>query len=188
MTYKNTFISIAVLITIGFALSTMLFFSRSQNIYHPKQQQQPDAIMEGVTALIMNKSGKPNMKIVTPKLVHYMENNTSHLTTPHLTIYRDSPQPWHVTSQHAKALHGTDQVEFWENVVIRHAADTRHPATVIKTTTLTVHPNEHTAQTDEFITLTQPNLIVKATGMHANMSTGDVRLLSEARGEYVPEA
>jgi lipopolysaccharide export system protein LptC len=128
------------------------------------------------------------MKVITPKLVHYAESDTTHFTTPQLVLYRQSPQPWYVTSKFAKATQGTDNVNFWENVTIHHAADTNNPATLIKTTTLTVHPNDKTAETKDFITLTQPNVIVKATGMFADMNTGDIKLLSQARGEYVPSS
>jgi lipopolysaccharide export system protein LptC len=101
-------------------------------------------------------------------------------------LYRNSPLPWYVEAKHAKAHHGMDEINFWENVTIHHAADAQHPATLIKTESLFVKPNEQTALTKDFVTLTQPNLIVKATGLQADMNTGDIKLLSEARGEYVP--
>lgn len=140
--------------------------------------------MEVVTATIMDKQGKPSMKIETPKMVHYIENDTSHLTNPQLTIYRKSPQPWFVTSKFARAKEGMERVDFWDDVTIHHAADLASPATVIKTPKLTVHPNSQTADTKEQITLIQPNIIVRATGMLADMTSGSIQLLSETRGEY----
>ncbi len=101
-------------------------------------------------------------------------------------MYRKSPNPWYVTAKFAKATQGIENVYFWKNVVIHHAADFNSPATLIKTTTLMVHPNKQTAETNDIITMIQPSLVVKATGMHADMNNGDIKLLSQARGEYEP--
>ncbi|MCW5582746.1 MAG: LPS export ABC transporter periplasmic protein LptC, partial [Gammaproteobacteria bacterium] len=62
------------------------------------------------------------------------------------------------------------------------------PATLIKTPTLSVQPNKQIAETNDLITLIQPNLVVKSTGMYADMNTGNIKLLSQARGEYVPNS
>ena len=148
----------------------------------------PDAYMEEVNAVVMNKQGKVNMKIATPFMVHYKTEDRSQLTLPRLTIYRKSPLPWYVTAKYAKTRQGTQIVEFWDNVVIHHPADEETPATVIKTSTLTVHPDDQTADTNDPITLIQPNTTINATGMHANMNTGDIKLLSQARGIYVPSS
>jgi lipopolysaccharide export system protein LptC len=142
--------------------------------------------MENITAVIMDKQGKPSLKIVTPKMVHYAANDTTHLTSPKLTLYRKSPQPWFITAAFAKATQGIENVNFWDNVVVKHAADNSSPSTLIKTSTLMVHPNQQIAETHDVITLLQPNLVINATGMHADMNTGDIKLLSAARGEYVP--
>ena len=139
-----------------------------------------------LVAIIMDKQGKPHMKIETPKMVHFSENDSSELTTPQLTIYRKSPQPWFITSKFAKATQGIQHVDFWEDVTVHHAADLASPATIIKTPKLRVYPHDQTAETDALITLIQPNIVVKATGMIADMNAGSIKLLSQARGEYAP--
>jgi lipopolysaccharide export system protein LptC len=177
-----------MLIVVGLATWTTFLSYRPQNNMLANASPLPDAVMEDVIALIMDKQGKPSMKIVTPKLIHYTENDTTHLSSPALTLYRKSPIPWYVTAKYAKATQGIENVFFWENVVIHRAADENNPMTLIKTTTLLVHPNKQTAETQDNITMIQPNLMVQATGMYADMNTGDIKLLSKARGEYVPNS
>jgi len=150
--------------------------------------QTPDAYMENVTAIILDKFGKVTMKIITPKMVHYSKNDTTDFTDPQLTLYHKSPNPWFIESKTAKAWHGIDNVVFKDDVTIHHPADYNNPATVIKTTTLTVHPNEKLAETTEPITMIQPNSVMKAIGMQADMDSGNIKLLSQAQGEYVPES
>lgn len=186
MIYKHKFISFSLVLILGFAMWMTMKSHRVHLDNTAKNAQLPDGYMEGVIAFIYDKQGKPSMKVITPKLLHYAENDTSQLTDPNLTLYRKSPQPWYITAKFAKSTLGAENVDFWDDVKIHHAGDINSPATVIKTTKLTVHPNKKIAETEDLITMIQPNLVVKATGMHADMNTGDIKLLSEARGEYAP--
>jgi lipopolysaccharide export system protein LptC len=188
MTYKNIFISFLMMVTMGLAAWTALLSLRPQKISTHQNTSLPDAFMEDVISIVMDKEGNPKMQIITPKMIHFVENDTTHLTTPKLTLYRKSPIPWQVTSKFAKATQGTEKVNFWDDVLIRHPGDNNNPATVIKTPTLTIHPNKNIAETNDFITLIQPNLEVNATGMRADMNTGDIKLMSRARGAYVPNS
>jgi lipopolysaccharide export system protein LptC len=186
MTYKYTIISF-ILITCFLSLMTFLSH-RSVPLSNEIAVIRPDAIMEDVHALIMNQQGRPEMKIVTPKMIHFIENDTTNLIAPKLTLYRKSPNPWYITARFGKATQGIENVDFWDNVTIHHAADQNNPATLIKTSTLTVHPKQKTAETKAFITMVQPQIIIKAIGMRANMNTGDINLLAQTRGEYAPNS
>lgn len=187
MTLKNNFFSLLIILAaIVTAWATFWSFTQSTTIPTIKPEIQPDSYMEDIHAVFMNKFGKPSMKIVTPYLVHFNEGDTTHFTLPQLTIYRETPQPWYITAKTAQSTAGMENVLFQDNVVIHHAGDLNSPATVIKTSTLMVHPNKKTAETDQPITMIQPDLTVNAIGMHADMNTGEIKLLSQARGEYAP--
>ena len=43
---------------------------------------------------------------------------------------------------------------------------------------------QKTAETKEPVTLTQPNITVRGKGLQADLNTGDIKLLSETRGDY----
>lgn len=187
MSYKNIFITLLIIIAVGLAAWRTLSY-RPKNILPSPTRAIPDAFMENVTVTIFNKQGKPNLKMVTPKMVHYVENDATQITSPQLTLYRQSPQPWYISSQYAKATHGIEQIDFWNDVVIQHAGELNKTATVIKTPSLTVYPNKQVAKTIDLITLIQPNITVQAKGMYADLITGKINLLSQARGEYVPNS
>ena len=187
MTYKNSIISL----TIALAVCMSAFMTLS---YRPdasprqNEKQIPDAYMENVTTIILDKFGKISLKIVTPKMVHYAKDDLTDFINPQLTLYHRSPNPWFIASKTAKAWHGIDNVIFSDDVTIHHPANYNNPATVIKTRSLTVHPNTKTAETAEPITMIQPNSIMKAIGMQADMDSGNIKLLSQAQGEYVPDS
>lgn len=155
-----------------------------QQVVH--NANEPDAYMENVTATILNKNGMPSLKVSTPKLIHYALNDTTDVLKPNVTIYRNSPKPWYINSEYAKATGGTAQILFWDHVLIHHPADTANPITTMETATLTVYPDKEIAATDQPVTIQQPDTIVHAIGMLANMNDGTVKLLSKAQGEYVP--
>ncbi len=186
-TYPTLIIRFVFILFIGLVM-WMTFSYRNKEVIPPSSTPLlPDAFMEDVTATFIDKQGRISMKVVTPKLVHYANNDTTHFTAPTLTLYRQSPEPWVVTSLQAKAFQGMEKINFWDNVVIQHAADKKNIATTIKTATLTVYPELQTAETSDLITMIQPNIMVKATGMQADMTTGNIKLLSQAQGEYIPD-
>ena len=187
MIYRNALISFITILTVLFAV--WITFAYQTKTHLPTQTNSlPDAEMENVVTTIMNEQGNPKIKIVTSKLIHYAENNTTHLSDPFITLYHQFPQPWTISSDYAKAIDGIDQVNFQGNVIIRHVTTSTQPATIIKTDTLTVYPNKQTAETNDPITLMQPNTLIKAVGMFADMNNGDIKLISQARGEYVPNS
>lgn len=187
MTYKNTILSVTMILAVGMTIFITLI-NQPDNSRKKNDASIPDAYMENVNAVILDKVGKVTMKIVTPKMIHYAKNDTTDFIDPQITLYHKSPNPWFIASKTAKAWHGIDNLVFNTDVTIHHPADYNNPATLIKTSTLTVHPNENTAETAEPITMIQPNSIMKAIGMHADMDSGNIRLLSQAQGEYVPES
>lgn len=178
-----------MLIALTALLSTaMIIFSRSNINARPQEAILPDAFMQNVSAVILDKSGKVSMKIDTPRMIHYAEHDTTHFEAPHIAMYHHSPNPWLIDAKNAVARDGLETVVFHEDVSIHHPAEYSNPATMIKTNSLTVHPNTKTAETDDFITMTQPNTIIKGIGMFADLDAGDIKLLSEAKGEYTPDA
>jgi lipopolysaccharide export system protein LptC len=144
----------------------------------------PDAFMEDVVATIIDKQGHPALKIAASKMVHYPENDSTDIANPWLTFYRQSPQPWQLTAEHAKTLQGIEQIILWENVVIHHPGDDQNQNTTLHAPTLTVFPNQQFAITQDPVVITQPNTVIHAIGMSADLASGAVKLLSEAKGEF----
>lgn len=188
MTLRNMLISL--LLTMALLLSgwSILLSSKSQPILTKITPGEPDAFMENIVATFMDKLGKPALKLETPKMIHYSENDVADLVTPHVTVFRDSSQPWHINAKHAKTKQGIAEITFWDNVIIHHLADSAHPITTMRTDTLTILPNQQVAKTDEAVTVTQPDTVVSAIGMLANWDEGTVKLLSQAKEEYVPHS
>jgi lipopolysaccharide export system protein LptC len=184
---KNLTIIFLFILVIGLSTWSILVTKKS-NPSFSNTANQPDAFMEQVTATIFNKEGLPSLKIESPKMVHYTVDDTTHIEAPHITLYRESPQPWHIDSHYAKATRGVDQIFFWSHVVIHHLSDSANPATTLLTPTLMVFTDKKMAETQDEVTFVQPDTTMHGIGMLANLNTDTLQLLSQARGEYVPGA
>lgn len=185
---RSIFITFLLMLAAILSGWSIFLSSQSQTSAIETKPDQPDAFMENVAATIMNKLGQPALKVETPHMVHYTENDKTELTTPHVVIYRQSPQPWHINANHAVASPGISNITFWDNVIIHHLADSDNPVTTMRTSKLTILPDSQIAKTAEAVTVTQPDTTVHAIGMLANWDDGTVKLLSQAREEYVPNS
>jgi lipopolysaccharide export system protein LptC len=134
----------------------------------------------------MNKQGTPSLKVEAPNMTHYPDEDVTYINYPHVTVYRQSPQPWYINSNYAEATNGTEKIVFTDNVVIHHPTDIQNPDTTMETSSLTVFPDQKQAETDKPVVITQPDTVIHAIGMTADLNDGTVKLLSQARGDYVP--
>lgn len=187
ITLKNMTIGFLIIIAMGLSMWSILITRQSISTSSETASDRPDAFMEDVVATVIDKEGAPALKVVAPKVVHYVENDATDMTSPIITIYRkDSPNPWFINADHAKATQGVDQIVFQNKVTIHHPTDSRYPTTIMHTDSLTVFPEKQLAQTKEAIIINQPASTIHAIGMLANLDDGTVKLLSEAREEYAP--
>jgi len=175
----------SALLIMALLLSGWSFFI----IYHPHSAIQedlgkPDAFMEDVIATFIDKQGKPTLKIAAPKMSHYMENDATKIVKPLLTLYRKSPQPWHLTADHARTLQGISQIFLQDNVIIDHPGDDQNEKTTLLTPSLIVYPEKQLALTEDPVIINQPNTKIHAVGMNADLSSGAIKLLSQTQGEY----
>jgi lipopolysaccharide export system protein LptC len=187
LTLKNAAIFVLLLLATAFSAWSIMLSHPAQPI-NQNDPKQIDSYMEDVLAMTYNKQGQPSLRITTPKMVHYPENNATYITTPRVVIYRQSPQPWYVDADYAKASNGMDSILFWSNVNIHHLSDAENPDTSLRTNTLTIYPDQQIAQTNESVTFVQPDTTVHAIGMLANLDVGTVKLLSQTQGEYDPSS
>lgn len=181
---RSYLMTFPILLAIG--LSTWSFMTLTQNkpAAVPLNPNEGDVFMENVVATIMNKEGMPALKLESPKMVHHAENDTIFIDTPHVTVYRDSPQPWYIDAHFAKTIKGAEEITFWENVIIHHLADVNNPNTTLFTHSLTIVPDKKIARTEEAILITQPAFTIHSVGMTANLNEGTIKLISNTSEDY----
>ncbi len=148
----------------------------------------PDGYMINAVYQDYNDEGRLHALLKTPKMTHYPDNDTTQFLSPDVIMYTSQQIPWHITSEHGQSKQGADKVLLWGNVVIHQPNRPGSPETTIKTTQITVYPNEQYAQTKKAVSIKRPGSITNAIGLNANFKTGIFKLLSNSRGHYAPNA
>jgi len=122
----------------------------------------------------------------TPLMQHIPKHNQHLLTTPHIITNEVDQSPWDISAKEATAIEGTQKVTFHHNVNIRQEkAD--HSDTLLHTEQLIYFPHQKKATSNAEVTLTQAENQVQSKGLEIDLATSHVRLLSNARGHYVPK-
>lgn len=185
MTLRNSIFSLLLLLTISMSVWSIIRAEDNQAPNSQTDSLQADASMEEVSAIIYNKLGKPSLKVISPKMVHY-PNDVTKITTPKITILREPTTIWNIDANYAEAIGGLDKIIFHDNVIVHHQDDPTRPITILYTSSLTVSPDKQTAETQEAVSIHQPTAKIEAIGMLADMNDGTIKFLSQAREEYAP--
>lgn len=157
----------------------------------PQSQAAPDSFMENFTTQTMDANGRPQYQLRAARMAHFADDNRSELTQPHFTAYRPGGQRWTVAAESGQALGGTEQILLNGEVIIeRHPAVTAPANLQIRTRDVRVRPADDYAETDEATTIVQGAGTQLATlntlGLQVHFREGQLYLLSQVRGAYVP--
>ena len=155
----------------------------------PKALDEPfysDGFMEDVVAIHMSKLGLPENTLYSPKLTHFAENNTTRLVSPHFVILAKKGSPWNIYADYGISSEGIERIYLWGNVKLHQDKDPFGLESTILTPSLTIFPKTSTAETDQAVTMKQPNKVIKAVGLKADFKESTIELLSNSRGVYDP--
>lgn len=181
--------NISILFFIAAALSGSFYLSSHLQSIPVKMVNEPayaDGFMEDVVAIRMNENGTPKSTLYSPKLVHFAQNNSTRLTSPHFVILPNIGNSWDIYANHGVSDNGVKTLYLWGEVKLHQAKGRYNKETTILTTSLTVYPEENTAKTDQAVQLIQNDSTINATGLKTNFKTSTIELLSESRGVYDP--
>lgn len=183
MTKRSLLLSI--LLSVALTYSGWLILQSANN---PKnltnQADTPDAFMINASYLRLDQDGNPHSRIYTPKMIHYAANDVSHFMSPHIIMYGKDDAPWDITSDKGNSESGVTQIHLHDNVKIHQPAGPNNNELTMTTTSLTIHPNTKTAETDQAVTIIQPGTVITSVGLQADLKKGEVDLLSQAKGIY----
>ena len=88
-------------------------------------RHEPDYTIENFTATVMNETGQKKYRLTAARLVHYPDDDTSHLTQPYLIQYPPQGVPTHTMSDSAVVPAGGREIVMRGNVHVTRGADAR---------------------------------------------------------------
>ncbi len=138
----------------------------------------PDFTMEEFEVTTMGENGSPLHRLSAAYMAHFSDTDTKELTHPHLIIYREDTQPWHVASERGWVSADNDVLMLLGKVNIwRNSPDGKREIH-IETEDLRVLPGEEYAETELPASISTPESFTRGTGMRAYLGESRVQLLS----------
>ncbi|MBI1174847.1 MAG: LPS export ABC transporter periplasmic protein LptC [Sideroxydans sp.] len=148
------------------------------------KRHDPDYIIDNLSATTLNEQGVPHYIMGAQKMLHYPDDDSTHMEEPQLTsLYPDRPAV-HVSARHGKISGEGDQVFLYDDVkVVRDATATQSEMT-FTSSYLHVLPDNDLADTDRPVTIIDDSNVVHAIGMKLNNRTGVIQLLAQVNSQH----
>jgi lipopolysaccharide export system protein LptC len=146
----------------------------------------PDAYMLNVVYMQTNDQGFREVVMRSPHVTHYNEHNTSDFQMPNIIIF-NKRQNWLITAQTGHSVNGTEIVYLNDNVQIHQQPTDNSPTTLFKTAKLTIFPKRNRVSTEQSVLIEQPGVTITGKGLKGDLTTGNIKLLSNTRGRYDPQ-
>lgn len=147
----------------------------------------PDYIVEDLSAVRLGIDGAPRHRIEAKRMLHYPDDDTTHLEAPRFLSYPTGKQPEiTIVSDTALLSREGGTVDFNGNVRTVRAPSDKQSELVLTTEHLRVIPDDHIAYTDAAVNIEDANTKLTAVGLELDDQAKTLKLKSRVRGTYVP--
>ena len=146
----------------------------------------PDYIIDNFTATTLDAKGKVHFVMSAKKMVHYPDDDTTHLEAPQIASHASEHTPMHMSARSGELSHKGDEIFLRNDVTIIRPAYAKQSELVFKTDYLHIMPNKNIAASDQPVSLVDARTRLDATGMELDYKTHIVKFLSKVRTVYEP--
>lgn len=147
-----------------------------------------DYFSKGYLRKDLNEQGQLKSELAAENILHYSDDDTTHIDKPRLTLYNTDPAipPWVVKSEKGILSADGENLLLQGKVFIDRAKAEGVKQMNIKTTNLRVKPKISYAETDERAELLSPPHRVEGKGMQITFKKPiNIKLLSNVKSRYV---
>lgn len=181
---RSVFTTIGLIIAVG--VTNYLSLKSISNRHYEGNEVHITGIGETVHVKQMNKLGQIDYTGNAVKVIRYSDGK-SRLYTLNAKLYNDKgEQPWYAKSDNAWSYSGHSKVLLWGNVNIWRPKGPLNKPIKLVTSKLTLYPKKDYAETDQFVTISEPGTqtVTTAVGMQAWSKLENVKLLSKVHSIY----
>jgi lipopolysaccharide export system protein LptC len=147
----------------------------------------PDYMMSNFHTLKSDADGDPRYMLAATEMVHYPDDDSTHLTRPHFTQFVNGLAYTQTESQEGLVSSNGEEVYLTKKVKVVRAATAEKGEMTVLTEFLHITPDDEIARTDRPVTILQaPASEAHAIGMEYNKKIGQVTLKKQARIHYLP--
>jgi len=149
-----------------------------------KKKHNPDYFMEDFTITSMNEKGLPRSILVSRKMFHYPDDDSTELDNPFMTMINEIGKPWKIKADRGWVSSNNELILLSGNVRIDRVSGPNNRPVKLFTDKLRIHPESDFAETDQPVTMISNKRRTDAIGMRAYIREGKLQLLDNVRVSY----
>ena len=146
-----------------------------------KQRHDPDFIVDNATTRKFDQQGKLQYSLVTQRMVHYADDETTEVSLPRLT-FLGQPPPMHSSARRAHVSKDGHEVVLIDDVRVVREASAKDPQMVLTTSELSIYPDQSFAATDQAVKIEHGKSVMHGVGLELDGDAQFYKLLSNATG------
>jgi lipopolysaccharide export system protein LptC len=148
------------------------------------KRHDPDFIVGKLVATTLDEKGAPHFILFAQKMVHYPDDDSTHLDDPHLsTLYPDRP-PVYTSARLGEISSKGNDVYLHDEVKVVRAANATQSEMTLTTTYLHAVPDLDLVDTDRPVTMTDAHNVIQAVGMTFDNKARVIKLLAQVRSQH----
>jgi lipopolysaccharide export system protein LptC len=148
------------------------------------KRHDPDMRVENFIARQFGIDGKVRYTLAARKMVHYPDDDSSHLTAPNFQSFEQDAPPVTITADTATTTRKGDEVFLHGNVLMVREATANSSRLTLSTSYMHVVPDNGTADTNQPVVIRDDTSVVNAASMVANNKLQTL-ILSKVKATYV---
>lgn len=149
-------------------------------------QNTPDYYVENFQFMRVSSSGQPQYSISGERLTHYPADDTHKVEQPVVKSLTPERPPMHAVSKTATVDRVNGKIHMYDDVHLDRAATADKERLQLDSEYLLLLTDEDIMKTDQPVTITMGQSVLKGTGMVANNATGELQLASNVTVTYRP--
>lgn len=152
-------------------------------------RQDIDSFVSAGEFITYDKTGKVRSVIRTAHSEHFPATDSASLQQPEILFYQRDRQPWHLSAQTGRYQLQQEQLNLNGEVNIRQTPpDPNQSPWLLTTESLFIDYKSRFISTDQQVKISDGNAVLSGTGMESHIDDREIKLLSNVRGSYVPNA
>ncbi len=134
---------------------------------------------------LYNKEGKLSHQVIADRMEHYQALGFTLFENPVYTLFLDDGEPWQVTANEG-TLYDNNRIQLEKNVRIRNLR-TQEYVKEITTEFIEIDLHKKLLQSDQIVTISGLNYVVKSVGLSGNLLTQEYELKDHVETEFTPQ-
>jgi len=151
-----------------------------------KLRHDPDAIVDNFSATRLNEQGTPHFIMVSKRMLHYPDDDSSTVEMPQITSLSPSSPALHASAKQGIITAKGDEVFLSGDVSVIRESGEDQDKLELQTEYLHVLPDKELLKTDRAVTVKDAYNSVNAIGLEMDNRARTIKLLSQVRSVYVP--